>query len=270
MSFLRGFGYVIRGAKFVYLRHPALARIWFFPVLLTACGIATGVYGGHTLATTVVESFWATPTGEGFWVSVLETLHTVVEWLTTAIFWVLAVVLMVSLASVIASPFNDSLSEAVERLSTGEKAPPFSLSALIQSTGRTIRLELMRLVIWAGVMGPLLCASFAVPGVGQLIYTVFGYFFTALYLALDYIDWPAERQNKASSYRMTFIKRRFALALGFGSGVFLLLFIPVLNLFFMPAAVAGGTLLFLDLEGRMGATKVSLEAQEETQEKDDV
>jgi len=36
---------------------------------------------------------------------------------------------------------------------------------------------------------------------------------------------------------------------GFGTGVWLFLFIPFLNLFFMPAAVAGGTLLYLDLEG---------------------
>ena len=36
--------------------------------------------------------------------------------------------------------------------------------------------------------------------------------------------------------------------LGFGAGVYLFLMIPLVNLFFMPAAVAGGTLLFLDLE----------------------
>ena len=32
---------------------------------------------------------------------------------------------------------------------------------------------------------------------------------------------------------------------GFGTGVWVLLFIPLVNLFFMPAAVAGGTMLFL-------------------------
>ena len=36
---------------------------------------------------------------------------------------------------------------------------------------------------------------------------------------------------------------------GFGTGVWLFLFIPLLNLLFMLAAVAGGTLMFLDLEG---------------------
>jgi uncharacterized protein involved in cysteine biosynthesis len=35
---------------------------------------------------------------------------------------------------------------------------------------------------------------------------------------------------------------------GFGTGVWLLLFIPLVNLFFMPAAVAGGTMLFVAVE----------------------
>ena len=34
----------------------------------------------------------------------------------------------------------------------------------------------------------------------------------------------------------------------FGTGVWLFLFVPLVNLLFMPAAVAGGTLLFLELE----------------------
>jgi CysZ protein len=35
---------------------------------------------------------------------------------------------------------------------------------------------------------------------------------------------------------------------GFGTGVWVLLFIPLVNLFFMPAAVAGGTMLFVALQ----------------------
>jgi uncharacterized protein involved in cysteine biosynthesis len=36
--------------------------------------------------------------------------------------------------------------------------------------------------------------------------------------------------------------------LGFGFAVWACLFVPLLNLVFMPLSVAGGTLLFLDLE----------------------
>jgi uncharacterized protein involved in cysteine biosynthesis len=37
--------------------------------------------------------------------------------------------------------------------------------------------------------------------------------------------------------------------------VWLFLFIPLVNLLFMPAAVAGGTLLFLDVEAKRAAAQ---------------
>ena len=114
---------------------------------------------------------------------------------------------------------------------------------------RTVGLELTKLVIYLAVMIPLFMLSFALPGVGQILYSVVGFLFTALYFAIDYIDWPAARRNKALGYRSQVLKERFAACFGFGTGVFLFLWVPFLNLFFMPAAVAGGTLLFLDLEG---------------------
>jgi uncharacterized protein involved in cysteine biosynthesis len=50
------------------------------------------------------------------------------------------------------------------------------------------------------------------------------------------------------SYRFGLARSRFSTMFGFGTGVWAFLFIPLVNLLFMPAAVAGGTLLFLDLE----------------------
>jgi uncharacterized protein involved in cysteine biosynthesis len=40
--------------------------------------------------------------------------------------------------------------------------------------------------------------------------------------------------------------------LGLGAAIWALLFVPLLNVLFMPAAVAGGTLLFLDLHPAPG------------------
>jgi CysZ protein len=88
--------------------------------------------------------------------------------------------------------------------------------------------------------------------IGQLAYPAIGFLFTSLYLSMDYIDWPACRHQKSSGYRWAFLKSRFMAAFGFGTGVFILLMIPGINLLFMPAAVAGGTLLFLDVEGIRG------------------
>jgi len=99
------------------------------------------------------------------------------------------------------------------------------------------------------VMVPLFVASFALPVAGQAVYSIFGFVFTAMYFALDYIDWPATRRGQGVGERLRIGRQRFVPMFGFGTGVWLFLFIPFLNLFFMPAAVAGGTLLYLDLEG---------------------
>ena len=74
-----------------------------------------------------------------------------------------------------------------------------------------------------------------------------GFALTAVYLGIDYIDWPAARRDWSVADRVAFTKRQLPAVAGFGTGVWALLFIPVVNLFFMPAAVAGGTMLFVAL-----------------------
>ncbi|HVZ35853.1 MAG TPA: EI24 domain-containing protein, partial [Polyangiaceae bacterium] len=110
-----------------------------------------------------------------------------------------------------------------------------------------VRLELFKLALYAGVMGPLWVASWLVPGAGQALYAGFAWLFTSFYFALDYVDWPASRRGLDVRQRLSLLGVRPLTTLGFGCGVAACLFVPLLNLFFMPLAVAGGTRLFLDL-----------------------
>ena len=127
---------------------------------------------------------------------------------------------------------------------------------IFRDTVRTMGLELLKLVIYAAVMIPLFLLAQLLPAVGHAIYSVFAFLFTALYFAVDYLDWPASRRNRSITYRFGLLTDHFLPMLGFGTGVWLFLFIPLVNLLFMPAAVAGGTLLFLDVEGRsLGGAK---------------
>ncbi|HJL32305.1 MAG TPA: EI24 domain-containing protein, partial [Polyangiaceae bacterium LLY-WYZ-15_(1-7)] len=87
------------------------------------------------------------------------------------------------------------------------------------------------------------------PGFGSVLYSIFAFVFTAWYWGLDYIDWPAERRGWKVGERFAHARANFMTLFGFGTGVWLFLFIPFVNLLFMPAAVAGGTLLYLDMVG---------------------
>ena len=60
----------------------------------------------------------------------------------------------------------------------------------------------------------------------------------------------AARRGWPIRARLGLLGRHPWLMFGFGLAVWGCLFVPLLNLAFMPLSVAGGTLLFLDLEGR--------------------
>ncbi|RLB53690.1 MAG: hypothetical protein DRJ42_11240 [Deltaproteobacteria bacterium] len=263
VGFWRGLAYPFRGAKFVYLQHPGLVRFWIFPILITLLVIALVFAGVWHYHGAVVDLVWTEPTGEGFWNSVIRFFHGFVEVLVAILGFVVGLVAVTFLSAIFAAPFNDALSEEVERLRTGREGPPFSLVAVARDSVRTVVIEVAKLGIWAAVMLPLFIASFVAPVVGQIIYSVFGFFFTAAYFSIDYVDWPAARRNRGVAYRFSLFRDHFLPMLGFGTGVWLFLFVPLLNLLFMPAAVAGGTLLFLDLEGQTADQQTDQETDQE-------
>ncbi len=248
IGFFRGLVYPFRGMRVVYVQHRDLVRIWMWPVILMIVVLGNVLFAGWVSREALLDMVWPAPGGEGAWASALAALHAIAGVLVAVATWVVGGALALALTSVIAAPFNDLLSEAVEKIAAGREGNPFSLAALAKDLVRSLRLELTKIVVYLAVMVPLLFASFAVPVVGQALYTAFGFVFTALYFAIDYVDWPASRRGHGIRWRARFAQRNLLPMLGFGTAVWALLFIPVLNLFLMPAAVAGGTLLFLDLE----------------------
>lgn len=250
LGFFAGLRYPFRGFRFVYLRHPGLVRFWIWPILVVfGLAIADLVLAfGH--GDDLVSLLVAAPEGDGLAAASLRFAHRVAGFLASLVVGGLGLVAVALVSPVLAAPFNDALSEEVERLVTGREGPPFGLGRLLQELVRTLRVEGTKLLVYACVMGPLFVLSWALPVVGQVVYTAFGFFFTAAYWAADYVDWPASRRGYGVRVRVGLLRRNLPTALGFGTGVAVLLFVPFVQLFFMPAAVAGGTLLFLDLEAR--------------------
>lgn len=249
VGYWRGLTFPFRGFAFVFFRHFSLVRYWIWPILITLVLLGLGLWLGWAVHDDAVELVWSEPTDQGFWGSVARFFHGFVEILVLLVLWALALLGVVFLTNVIAAPFNDLLSEEVEHLATGKPGPPLSLKVILRDAARAILLELVKLLIYALVMGPTFVISQFVPVVGPIVYTILGFVFTAMYFSIDYIDWPASRRNKGIRYRFGMMREHALPMLGFGSGVWLFLFIPLVNLLFMPACVAGGTLLYLELEG---------------------
>ncbi len=248
VGYWRGLRYPFRGLRFVFFEHPGLARFWLPPILVTLVLLVAVLIGGWSWHGDVTAWLWSGPSGDGFWASVLGALHWLLSGVVLLLMWALGLVAVVFSTNLVAAPFNDLLSEEVERLAAGRNGPPFSWKALARDSVRTVGVELVKLLLYVAVMLPMFLFSY-VPVVGPVVYAVVGFLFTALYFAIDYVDWPASRRNRDVRFRFGMLRRRFWSMFGFGTGVWLFLFIPLVNLFFMPAAVAGGTLLFLDMEG---------------------
>jgi len=237
---LAAFAYPLRGLRSAWGDARLRALAW--PPAVFFCGALVGtavacVKGFGALSALV----WARPAGA--WL---------VLWYPLQVFLALALAVAALFAvlvvqAIFTAPWNDALSERVERLRTGQGGPPSSVRQLLGDVGRTIQIELGKLALYVGVMLPLFVLSSLVPVVGPVVFAFVGWISTALFFAFDYMDWPMSRRGWGFRRRIAFLRGDLASAMGFGTGCWLLLFLPVVNVFFVAGAVTGGTNLFLDL-----------------------
>lgn len=185
----------------------------------------------------------------------ISTLHeqmgALVEWLPgwlSWLYWLLLPLTVITLLLllmyffstvliILASPFNGLLSEQVER-SSGVMLPEESIPALIR---RTLGREMTKL----GYLLPrylLLLVLSVIPGI-NLAAPFLWFWFGSWVVALQYIDYSFDNHGRSfAEVRQAMGQERFTV-LGFGALVALLMTVPVLNWFVMPAAVIGATLL---------------------------
>jgi CysZ protein len=240
--------YPWRGARFVYVEHPELARLWLPPIVITlALLVAVGWFALDSRHV-VTDWLWSAPTGSDWLASAGRFLRRVLVWIVAALLFGIGVVVVALCTSVIAAPFNDALSEAVESAYLARETPRFTLSRVARDIVRTVGLELLKLLVYAAIMLPLLAIGLLVPAVGPLLQGAVGFGVTALFFAIDHVDWAASRRELSARQRLGWAFAHLRPMLGLGTGVWMLLLLPIVNLIFMPAAVAGGTLMFLDLE----------------------
>lgn len=247
-GFWWGFRQPFRGARFAYFTHPGLARIWIWPIVITmVCivGVAAAVWLWHD---DLLGLAWSEPVGDGLWVDVQRVVRPVAQVLLLVLLAAIGLLVVYILSSLFSAPFKDWLSEEVEIIHRRKQAPAFSWDRLLRDLLLTVRLELGKTALYLVIMVPSFLLSLLVPVVGQVVYTIFGYLLTIVFFAVDYTDWPLARRGRGVRERARILRRNFMRMLGLGTGVWLFVFIPFVGLFFMPAAVTGGTLLILDLE----------------------
>jgi len=234
--------YVLRGA--VFLReHPVLWKYASAPIIISLL-VMSGAYVllyftfGRFLGSFAVQ--------EWYW----QVLYYLVVILVTLILVVLFFFFFTRVASALASPFNDLLSQKTEELITGTYSDvSFSMIQLLKDSGRSIGHSFKLL----GLYVILLCSCLLlllIPGVGAPLFSVTGWLLSAYMFSYEYLGYPMDRRKFSWTEKRAFFKSRLRTILGFGLGSLVAASIPIVNLLFIPSAAVGGTLLFLEIESK--------------------
>jgi CysZ protein len=228
---LSGFAFAFEGVKLIL--KPELRRFVLIPFLINLLVFSGLIWLG-------VSQF------EGFMDRMLpqDSWLTVIRWLLWPLF-ALAAILVVFytftlVANLIASPFNALLAEKVEWHLTGN--PPPRQDAFWKTLPTVILSELHKLTYFLLRVIPLLIL-FLIPGL-NLLAPVLWFLFGAWFLTLQYVDFPMGNHGIGFGAQREHFKGKRLAALSFGSGITLLMMIPLLNFIAMPAAVAGATAMW--------------------------
>ena len=238
---IQGFFYPFRGIAFI-AHHRRLLWILALPFSLNAILFSVFFWFAVPRAWTGASGFLP---GKDTWYGAI------VYYVLIAVLAVLLAVVLIYaftlLGNILLGPFNDLISEKVERIYAGtgyEEA--FSLKTVLADILRSIRVEIGKLLVYlAGLM--LLLSLNLVPLVGSVFSGSLIMVYTLYFLGWEYIDYSMERWKYSLRLKLKTATANGSAFLGFGAGASLLLFIPLANLMAIPVCAIGATLLFCDL-----------------------
>lgn len=233
---LRGMAYPFRGARMLWgdRRLLTLAMLPFALCLLLYVGFfAAVVLLADDAADLVIRP--------GTWWR--DVLHAALVFTFPILFLIVAAFTYTISCFVVAGPLYEWLSAGVERRVLGEAAEePFTLRNMLvdlaRGLGHGLAILLVELVV-------LVAGLLLVP-----VTTVLAVLASAVLLAAEYLEYPMERRRMSLRSRRQFVRRHFWELMGLGLPLLAGLAVPLVGVLSLPFGVVGGTLLFLELEGR--------------------
>ncbi|MDH3454830.1 MAG: EI24 domain-containing protein [Desulfuromonadales bacterium] len=243
VNFSRGFFAPFRSVR-ILRSNPRLILYILIPFLINTLVFSGAVYLGlDFFGSTVVEYL---PQGEAWYWSVLYWFLWVVAVLLTA---VLVFFSFTVVGNLLASPFNDLLSERTEEALSGKvNDEVFAFGRFFRDALQTVLMEAKKMWVFVVVMVLILPLNL-LPGIGNSIYTLLAVSLTLFFLCFEYLSFVLVRKHQFFREQKRYIFARKFLMLGFSCGVMTLLAIPFFQLLCIPLAVIGATRLWCEEEG---------------------
>jgi len=233
---LSGAQYLLNGFKLIFA--PKTRRYIICPLILNTLLFIGLWYGGFQLTDSLIHWFQ----------------HAVPSWLQwlSFLFYLFYLVCMVVItiycygiiAVVIGSPFYGMLSEHVQAKLSNTKPPEMSTLQILKMIPKSLSREMKKIRYYLPWIFLILICSF-IPLV-NLATPFMWLIFAAWVQAIQYIDYPFDNNHKSFKSLKTTLHENKTLALSFGGMTMLFMMIPIVNIFTIPAAVAGATNLWVD------------------------
>lgn len=236
LDLVRGFSIALRGLGLVFST-PALSRLTLavaFVTVLTLVGLVAGLWYAVPAA---VGWAWTPP--DTWWGASLFTLAKLLAFLLCFVAGATTLPMM------LAAPLVDPISIGTERLLGAEVRSEEGVGRMAREVGRAVVNGLIRLVVLLLGQG-LLLVFLLLPG-GGVVWSVLSWIWTALWLSAAHLDVPMARHLYTFEQELSVLRRRPLVCVGFGAAVTLMMYVPVLNCLFLPAAVISSTLFFRGL-----------------------
>lgn len=243
--FVRAFLLPVRAMAFL-ARQRSLWPLVVVPACINVVLFAGGVVLLVSQADDWLGAWWAQPEAAA-WINWVLVGLWYLAWLVAIVLGViLTYVLVLLVGGIVASPFNDALSERTEQVLTGRAEVPQPGDTFIGGVLSSMRSTAAITALYALLMIPVLLLNF-VPALGSMAAVVLGGLLGAFFITFEYADTVLARYGLRLRAKLRLLRTNLALALGFGLGTSLLLWVPLLNMLCIPLAVVGGTALALAL-----------------------
>ncbi len=222
--FIYGVRFYLAGWSLLF-RHPSLIGFSIIPILLTVV----------LLGALTVGSVWAV--GQFFADSSPlfgDSLRLLAQAAVLLFVLFAGFLLYLPLARVLLAPFSEALSRRAHAIIHDSALGPSNLGA-VRAMWEGAKLVALQIVV--AVLA--LIVSLFIPVIGPVIGLVLG----SIFCSMDYVDVPLSARGLPLRRKLSIWWRHKSLALGFGSVGYLLLLVPGINLFSLPAGIIGATLL---------------------------
>jgi uncharacterized protein involved in cysteine biosynthesis len=227
----------LRGAAYL-ATHPRL-WIWVIAPALVAAILLITVIGGSLWALSAPIAAIAAYL-PGHWAD------NVLELIAGVILAIASVSIFISVAALIAGPFNEELSESIEEHETGVPAPRFRFGRFLADLAIGIIHAARRVFVYLFVMGGLLVIGVVVPGIGTTAAAVLGFIATAQFASYDAYDAIWSRRHYRYKQKTKYLDDNRWRTLGLGAVVSVPLVVPGLNVIALAIGATGATLRMID------------------------